>query len=1126
MNDTNPTPVLPISLESRKALNLPAKRFDERGRLMLRSPREARELSLLYRRLNPGTAPPPSDLYGAACINTAWELILELFADSDDPYESAALKTAEAVLPADIKEKGFQEILATYPGELVWKGHSTPQELLAQNGNRGREEALRSYTLVSMSLDDPAFSPFHRLFTAPPDAENANTRALWECVVAADPARLSREPEDSPPLATLRKPVEAAPNSVKDQLMYILSRWGKYLGSWAAGLIAALDMVEEETRPRFGGPGQSQRPGLLDMDENARFSRDDAWMPRVVLLAKNILVWLDQLSRQYKRPIHTLDAIPDEELSALAERGFNALWLIGLWERSNASREIKRRMGNPEAAASAYSLFGYGIAGELGGWGALENLRQRAGSHGIRLSSDMVPNHVGLDSDWVRNHPEWLMSAAHCPYPGYSFNSDNLSEDSRVEIHLEDHYWDHSDAAVVFKRVDTHTGDTCFVYHGNDGTTMPWNDTAQIDFLNADAREAVIRDIIHVARNFSIIRFDAAMVLARKHIRRLWFPAPGGGGAIPSRSDYALSDEDFFDAIPKEFWREVVDRVAAEVPGTLLLAEAFWMMEGYFVRVLGMHRVYNSAFMNMLRDGKNDEFRAIIKETLAFDPGILQRFVNFMNNPDEETAVAQFGKDDRYFAVCTLLATLPGLPMFGHGQIEGYTEKYGMEYVRAYWDEEPDAYLVERHEREIFPLLAHRSLFAGAELFRLYDLMGSSGVFEDVYAYTNSDGRGPALVIVNNAYERAHGHIHHAVPVNLSEGNMRRDTLAIALELNHASGNDWCLMREGLSNLWFIRSVDALRESGLEVTIDGYGRQIYMEFHIERHSDDGIWGRLAAELNGRGTPDPWAAIYEIRLRPVHNALDALIDNSLIRSIAASIRRGKQPDWPPASAVFTESLMRLAEQHGRLSGERAVNFDAQKIYNLLKSRLGASAFRWRVFGRGARRRTYRLFGNPNWDQATLLAIWSVLATVAAVAPDRSISEIRDIWGLNKWLSDHFPGPDERRIVELVGMLLSADGWNAADIHSGKLLSDLMTKEEVRSLCGVNSWDGILWYDRDGWDDCVLSLSLTAIVDSGRGISGYPRRRQLMRVFRKWWEADRGADYHLERLLANARSGANE
>ena len=113
------------------------------------------------------------------------------------------------------------------------------------------------------------------------------------------------------------------------------------------------------------------------------------------------------------------------------------------------------------------------------------------------------------------------------------------------------------------------------------------------------------------------------------------------------------------------------------------------MLEGYFVRTLGMHRVYNSAFMHMLRDERNAEYRALIKETLAFDPEVLKRFVNFLNNPDERTAVDQFGDDDRYFCATTLLATLPGLPMFGHGQIEGYAEKYGMEFRRARWHEEP-----------------------------------------------------------------------------------------------------------------------------------------------------------------------------------------------------------------------------------------------------------------------------------------------------------------------------------------------------------------------------------------------------------------------------------------------------
>jgi len=39
--------------------------------------------------------------------------------------------------------------------------------------------------------------------------------------------------------------------------------------------------------------------------------------------------------------------------------------LIGLWERSTASRQMKQMMGNPDAVASAYSLKDYEIAGDL-----------------------------------------------------------------------------------------------------------------------------------------------------------------------------------------------------------------------------------------------------------------------------------------------------------------------------------------------------------------------------------------------------------------------------------------------------------------------------------------------------------------------------------------------------------------------------------------------------------------------------------------------------------------------------------------------------------------------------------------------------------------------------------------
>src|SRR6202034_592324 len=174
----------------------------------------------------------------------------------------------------------------------------------------------------------------------------------------------------------------------------------------------------------------------------------------------------------------------------------------------------------------------------------------------------------------------------------------------------------------------------------------------------------------------------------------------------------------------------------------------------------GMHRVYNSAFMVMLRDEDNANYRSVIKKTLEFDPDIMKRYVNFMSNPDERTAIDQFGSGDKCFGVAVMMSTLPGLPMFGHGQVEGFTEKYGMEYQRPRYDETPNHWLVERHNREIAPLLKRRWLFAESSNFLLYDFFEPSGsVNENVFAYSNRSGDERALVVYNNRFSTAHGTI-------------------------------------------------------------------------------------------------------------------------------------------------------------------------------------------------------------------------------------------------------------------------------------------------------------------------------------------------------------------------------
>ena len=547
----------------------------------------------------------------------------------------------------------------------------------------------------------------------------------------------------------------------------------------------------------------------------------------------------------------------------------------------------------------------YEIANDLGGWASLGNLRSRAWQRGIRLSADMVPNHMGIDSKWVIEHPDRFLSLDDPPYPSYTFNSEDLSDNSRVDIILEDHYYNHSDAAVVFKRIDRATGETRYIYHGNDGTSFPWNDTAQLDYSKSEVREAVIQTILHVARNFPIIRFDAAMTLAKKHIQRLWFPDPGTGGAIPSRAEHGLSKSEFDEKVPFEFWREVVDRVASEVPETLLLAEAFWLMEGFFVRTLGMHRVYNSAFMHMMRDEDNAKYRQAIKNTLEFDPQILKRYVNFLNNPDEKTAVEQFGNGDKYFGACILLATLPGLPMFGHGQIEGYREKYGMEFRRAKWEEAPDEDLIHGHEWKIFPLLHRRALFADVEHFLLYDFFNTDGLVNDnVFAYSNyledlytrPGDRG--LIVYHNKYSDTRGWIKISTAViEKSSGKLTQKSLGVGLGLPREG---YAIFKDYVTHLEYIRPNRELLEKGLYLELGAYQCHAFLDWRFVEGEE---WQTINDMLNGAGVESLEAKRNEIfafsvaQKVKIDDRMESTIPHSKLSKTKTKARKDKNNKEP-------------------------------------------------------------------------------------------------------------------------------------------------------------------------------------------------------------------------------------
>lgn len=1078
------------------------------------------------------------ELVALGVLHEVFHRLIRTYATAIRP---GAIGAAVANLDDVLGVRRVERVRAAFDAEFgdPDTGPAGHQRDLPPSRAAARQEAVEELLLLSLANLNPAAAHLRVLH------DDRGLRASTDYPLLLDglDSFFRGEPgigPDAAPLTTmLRAPMLAAPTSLAGQLRWIREHWLATipgLDDLLDRLLLAIDLITEEERGlhlRFGGGGGSlaEAPSFAGADaEPERFSWDSDWMPRLVLMARSTYVWLDQLSRRHGREIRTLDAIPDEELDTLARWGISGLWLIGLWERSAASETIKRWRGNPEAVASAYSLDDYAIAADLGGEDAYRQLRDRAAARGIRLSADMVPNHMGIDSGWVVEHPDWFISVADPPFPAYTYGGADLSRDDRVGIFLEDHYWDDTDAAVVFKRLDRWTGDVRYVYHGNDGTSFPWNDTAQLDYLKPEVREAVIQTILAVARRFPIIRFDAAMVLVRKHIERLWYPEPGAGGAIPSRAEHAMSKAEFERRMPVEFWREVVDRVAAEVPDTLLLAEAFWLLEGYFVRTLGMHRVYNSAFMHMLRDEDNAGYRRVMKDTLEFDPEILKRFVNFMSNPDEKTALEQFGSGDKYAGVATLLATLPGLPMLGHGQVEGFSEKYGMEFRRATREEQPNASLVARHEREIFPLFHLRGRFAEVVDFTLFDLVRDDGSIDDnVFAYSNGTGGLRSVVVFHNRFATTAGRIRDGSPyaVKEADGTKHLESRSLAEALGLPDDPDvvvaWRDLRSGLT---FVRTVEAFRTDGLRVELDAYRCLVLLEIR-ELDPADGTWRRLADRLGGAGVASLEDARRDLELESIHGPLREVLRapmiRAVIRAVAIDAGLGDEHDPAPAEASTRGAALDLVRREAaflravaRAAGAPVGADRAAEVMAAATADAGGSiASR----GRSPRDRAVTGVAATAVGRAALAA-WLVAGPIAGSQLGGTRFDALRLGGpLAAGLREAgLTESDARAAVDRVRALLGVQDPRRSP-RLGRLVASWLADPAIRSMLDAHEWDGAEWIGAEAWDELGAwsaaldalrpPAGLTAAAAAAAGLARAARLRS----------AGRAAGYRIDRLLAD-------
>jgi len=351
------------------------------------------------------------------------------------------------------------------------------------------------------------------------------------------------------------------------------------------------------------------------------------WPRYPTLYEINTWVWLSELSLKTGSSVD-LSSVPSAEWDAIAKFGFDAVWFMGVWERSPAGIAIANRNENllndfrralpdfkPEDnVGSPYCIRRYVVDTHLGGPEGLAVARQELAKRGMKLLLDFVPNHVAPDHPWVTGHPEYFVRGS----------ADDARNDPASYVVVQGN---------VF---------AC----GRDPYFPAWPDVLQLDAFQPGLRHAVIETVSSIASQCDGVRCDMAMLLLNQIFEHTW------GSRASQRP-------------PTEYWGDVIPAIKKEHPDFRFIAEAYWDLEWEL-----QQRGFDFCYDKRLYDRLGHENAESVRLHLCADLGYQEKLLRFLENHDEPRAAATFPAAKGKAAAVTV-STLPGARLFHEGQFEG-----------------------------------------------------------------------------------------------------------------------------------------------------------------------------------------------------------------------------------------------------------------------------------------------------------------------------------------------------------------------------------------------------------------------------------------------------------------------
>jgi glycosidase len=463
------------------------------------------------------------------------------------------------------------------------------------------------------------------------------------------------------------------------------------------------------------------------------------------LFQVNTRVWLTELSRNLRRSA-TLDDIPDADLDRLADASFDWIWMLSAWQTGSAGQKVSR--SNPEwrkefketlpdlreedIAGSGFAITGYTVHQAMGGDAALARLRERLRKRGLRLMLDFVPNHTGLDHPWVEDHPEYYVSG--------------------TELDL-------SKAPQNYTWVRRKRGDLILA-HGRDPYFPGWPDTLQLNYGNPATQEAMIGELVKIARQCDGVRCDMAMLVLPDVFERTW------------------------GIRPEPFWPKATQRVRERVPDFCFMAEVYWDLE-WTLQQQGFDYTYDKRLYDRLREGHARPVREHFLAGLDYQ----NKLACFLENHDEPRAAATFSTEV-HEAAAAITFLSPGLRFFHQGQFEGRKKRISPHLCRGP-DEPIDRRLKSFYDR-LLDVLRHPVVRKGQ-----WQLLECASAWEGnwtrdcfvAFAWQGLDGE-RLLVAVNYAPNQSQCYIR--LPWDELKGRSWQMTDLFTGQIYERSGDEMC----------------------------------------------------------------------------------------------------------------------------------------------------------------------------------------------------------------------------------------------------------------------------------------------------------------------------------------------